>query len=90
MILSTPSAISVGCYPEVDGETEITVGPADDVNPGGVPNFEGTPQTPTRAIVISTAEGDEVLRVPVETTETSLRIWLSHPQWPERVTIGIA
>lgn len=88
-VWSTPSCVVVGCYPEIDGETEIAVGPTNEVDPGYAPSFVGTLETPNRAIVVSTAEEEEVLEVPVEATETGLRIWLSHPQWPESVIIGL-
>ena len=90
LVWSTPSCIVVGCYPQMDGETEITVGPAHEVDPGYAPSFEGTLETPNCSIVVSTAEGKEVLEVSVAKRETALRIWQSHPQWPERVTIGLA
>jgi hypothetical protein len=89
MILSTPSCISVGCFPEVDGETEITVGPVGEVDPGGLPSFTGTLETPNRAVVISTVEDETIVQVPVPKKTTGVRIWLSHPQWPEKVTIGL-
>jgi len=36
-----------------------------------------------------TAEGKEILEVPVAKRETALRIWQSHPQWPKKVTVGL-
>lgn len=88
-VWSTPSCIAVACYPEIDGATEITVGPAREVDPGYAPSFEGTLETPNWSIVVSTAEDEEILKVPVAKRETALRIWQSHPQWPEKVTVGL-
>src|SRR5262249_10605559 len=41
LILSTPSCISVGCYPEQDGPTQVVLGKRQDVDPGDPPAFEG-------------------------------------------------
>ena len=89
MVLSTPSCISVGCYPQIDGETEIVLGRIGEVDPGDVPSFTGTLETPNRAVVVSTVEEETILEVPVPETKTEVRIWLSHPRWPEKVTIGL-
>jgi hypothetical protein len=89
LILSTASCISVGCYPEQDGATEVILGEAVEVSPGGDPVFEGELSTPNRAVVISTVEREEVLKRDVPQTRTRVRIWLSHPRWPEKVIIGV-
>lgn len=89
MILSTPSCISVGCFPEVDGETEILLGPVLEVDPGDLPAFSGTLETPNHAVAVTTVEGHAILTIPVQRAKTGVRIWLSHPRWPERVTIGV-
>lgn len=88
-ILSTPTCISFRCMPEVDGPTEIVLGPADSVDPDDVPAFDGILETPEREIVITTVEEQRVLAMDVRDTRTRIRIWLSHPQWPETVTVGL-
>jgi hypothetical protein len=88
MILSTPSCISVRCYPEQDGPTEIILGKARDVTPGQQPAFEGELETPSCSVVVSTAERETVLEAVVSKTRTLVRIWLSDPRWPDRVIIG--
>lgn len=89
LILSTPSCISFACYPEVDGPTEVILGDAEEVNPGGQPVFEGDLETPNRVIVVSTVTLETVLEQSVPGTRTHIRIWYSHPRWPEKVTIGV-
>jgi hypothetical protein len=89
MILSSPSCISVACYPEVDGETEITLGSMAEVDPGDFPSFTGTLETPNRAVVVSTVEQDTLLEARVPGTRTAVRVWLNHPRWPDKVTIGL-
>jgi hypothetical protein len=40
-VSATESCILVACFPEVDGPTEITLGPAHGVDPGDTPAFDG-------------------------------------------------
>lgn len=89
MILSTPSCISVGCFPEIDGETEITLGPASEVGLNRLSDFTGNLETPDRAVIVSTVEGDTLLDAKVPTSSTRVRIWLSHPRWPDKVIVGL-
>jgi hypothetical protein len=89
LILSTPSCISVGCYPEQDGPTEITLGKASELDPGTQPAFDGDLETPHHAVIVSTVERSTVLQSAVPDTRTRVRIWLSHPRWPDKVIIGL-
>lgn len=90
MILATPSCISFRCFPEQDGPTEIVLGASENVDPGYHPAFEGTLETPSRKIVVSTVDEQTVLQAAVPKKTIHVRIWLSHPQWPEKVIIGHA
>lgn len=89
MILSTPSCISFRCFPEQDGATEVMLGDAVDVHVGREPAFDGDLETPNRVVVVSTVELKIILQHAVAETRTRVRIWLSHPQWPEKVTIAL-
>ena len=88
LILSTPSRISVGCYPEQDGTTEVVLGKAEEVDPGGRPAFAGDLETPNRSVVVSTVEGSTILQCGVPERRTHVRVWVSHPRWPDKVVIG--
>ena len=88
LILSTPSCISVGCYPEQDGPTEVILGKAQEVDPGFRPAFEGDLATPSRAVVVSTVDRDTVLESKVPDMRTRVRIWISHPRWPDKIIVG--
>lgn len=88
-ITATHSCIAVCCLAEMDGKTEITIGLADEVDPGKKPEFDGTLATPTRTIVVSTAESEMVLEANVPTVQTRMRIWTNRPKEPERVIVGI-
>ena len=88
-ILSTPSCISFGCYPEQDGPTEISLGTRGEVDPGTLPAFEGDLKTPHRAVVITTVDDKAVMKMNVPSERTHVCIWLSHPRWPEKIAIGL-
>lgn len=88
--MATPSCISFACFPAQDGPTRLLLGAKDDVDPGTSPTFEGELETPNRAVVVSTVDDKIVLRTAVPGAQTHVRIWLSHPQWPEKVIIGLS
>jgi hypothetical protein len=88
-ILSTPSCISFACFPEVDGPTEITIGPSSEVRPGPILLFDGDLETPSRVVIISGVEIGRVLSVAVAHPKTKVKIWYSHPKWPDKVTISV-
>jgi hypothetical protein len=90
LILSTPSCISFACYPEQDGPTEVTLGRDGDVDPGVSPVFEGDLDTPHRAVTVTTVDCKTLTKMDVPATRTHVRIWYSHPRWPERVVIGLS
>jgi hypothetical protein len=87
-ILATNSCVSVACYPEIDGPTDIVCGDANEVGLDRPPDFEGILRTPDRRIVVTTVDDQTVLDVPVLTKLTALKIWRSHPRWPEMVTVA--
>lgn len=89
LVMSTPSFLMVCCLPEVDGETEIALGPVELVDPGHPPAFEGVLDTPTGKVVVSLVSKEVVLEHPVSGSRTKLRIWANHPVVPDHVIIGL-
>jgi hypothetical protein len=89
LILSTPSCIAVGCYPEPDGPTTVTLGPLWQVERDEQPAFSGYLETPNRAVVVSTVDQQTVVEAKVPKSRTHVRIWVNHPRWPDQVTIGL-
>ena len=87
-ILATNSAVSVTCMPEVDGSTILVFGDMRDVGLDRTPDYEGILRASGDELFITTVEGHILLRMPAEELST-LKIWRSHPLWPENVTIGI-
>lgn len=89
MIWSTPSCIAFVCLPDIDGPTEIRIGPPNEIEPGPLLVFEGDLETPSRLLIISGVEIERVLSVDVAHQKTKVKIWYSHPKWPDKVTISV-
>jgi hypothetical protein len=87
-ILATNSCVSVVCYPEIDGPTDIVFGDVKEVGLDRPPDFEGILRTPDRKVVLTTVDDQTILDVPVLAKLTVLKIWRSHPCWSEIVTVG--
>jgi hypothetical protein len=88
-IRSTTSCISVPCLMWQDGETDVTLGTAHEVELSESPVFDAMLDTPNRAVVVSTIEGRTALKVPVSAPRTRVRIWVNRPQEPDRVIVGV-
>jgi hypothetical protein len=88
-ILSTPSCVSVACLAFMDGETEMVLGPAAEVDPGGKPAFDGIIATPSRKVAVTTVEGEAILVTAVPDTKTRVRVWTNRTREPDRVLIGV-
>ena len=89
LILSSSSCITVGCRMFADGETQVFLGPASELDPGKPPAFDGMIETPNRKVVVSTVEHETVLETRVPGTRTHVRIWVDDPREPDNVIIGV-
>ncbi len=89
MIWTTASCIAFACLPEVDGPTEIVIGQSSELEPGLLLVFEGELETPSRIVIISGVEIERLLSVDVANPKTKVKIWYSHPKWPDKVTISV-
>jgi hypothetical protein len=89
LVQSTPSCIAVACTPDSEGATSITVGAEDNVNPGGTSAFQGTLDTPSGTLVVTTVDRRVVMSFEVARTTTSVRVWANDPSVPDRVVIGV-
>jgi hypothetical protein len=89
LVLSTSSCITIGCSSEQDGPTEVVLGDMNEVDPGSRPAFDGVLETPSRAVVVSTVDGDTVLQANAAEPRTHVTIWLNHDRWPDKVIVGV-
>ncbi len=89
LVAASSSCFIVGLFPEIDGPTELTIGHAHEVDPGYPPSFTGSIEAPGRRILIDQVDEFVVHDQSVDEMSVVINIWLSHPQWPEKVFIGI-
>lgn len=89
LVAASRTMLIVCVMSEVDGETELTFGRSSDVDPGWAPGFVGAIATPTGRLVIHDVDNQILAQQPNVPDITRLRIWFSHPLWPERVLIGL-
>jgi hypothetical protein len=87
-IVSTDTCVAVGCLAEMDGQTEMTIGPAGEVAPGADPVFDGMLATPSRNIVVSTIEWSKLLEASVPNLQTRLRVWINRAREPDKIIVG--
>ncbi len=90
-IWSTTDCIAVGCMPDCDGETKITLGSPGKINLAKKPVFDGTLQTPSGLIRVDIVPKDGILEQRVPGTSTRVRIWVNDPARsdPDDITIGL-
>jgi hypothetical protein len=88
MVLSTPSCVAVGCMIDSEGLTDIRVADGEPRS-SGLPLFQGSLETPSRAIVVWAVGGEKLLEADVANVVTQLRIWVNHPTEPDEVVIGV-
>ena len=89
VLMATDSCIVIACKAEVDGETEFTLGNTREVDPGDHPIFQEELKTPSRRIVVETAEGDTILETPTSQPKTKVQIWTNSSKRPGKIIIGI-
>src|SRR5262245_16212082 len=88
-ILWTDSCVSVACYPEQDGPTKVTLGTADDVDPGSTAQFDGLLKIPTHVLSVQDIVHESFLTMNVSDPVVRIRVWLNCARWADRVTIGV-
>lgn len=86
---ATPDCIIVKAYPEQDGSTEILLGDQTEVDPGRPPDFTSVLKTPGRRVLVRDVLDEVVVTMQSSRELTRISIWLSHPEWPDRVIIGL-
>lgn len=88
-ILSTNSCVSVACYPEQDGPTEVILGTADEVDPGYQPSFDGLVVTPSGVLSVQGVTHDLILAMTVSSRTVRVRIWPNHRRWADKIIVGV-
>jgi hypothetical protein len=90
LIVANPSCVVIGTYPEPDGETTIilTDEATRDVGAPDSLAFTGSIRVPSRDLSVSTAYHDVLLSMPTSSEEVRLRVWVNHPECPDRIIIA--
>lgn len=89
MVFGSATAIYVACYPEIDGPTEIVMGPASETGLDRAAEYDGELMTPSGKVVVNNVEMKTLLFEKVSGAKTRVRIWLNHDRWPDKVVIGL-
>src|SRR5215470_12468223 len=89
LVASTPSCIAVGCMSDCNGQTELTLGAANEVGSREDPVFEGELTTPNHEVAVRTVLDEIILQARVLHSRTKVRIWVNHPSEPDKVIIGL-
>lgn len=89
-ILATNSCVSMRCKADVDGPTEIVLGGLAEVGLVRRADYEGLIRVRGGRVLITTVVDDVLLHMAFDGDVAMVRIWRSHPLWPDSVTIGIS
>lgn len=89
LIVASPSFIFVGCLMFQDGETQVILGPVENVKPNTPPAFDAFLDTPQHTVTVSTIHNEILLEQSVPMTSTRLRIWVNHPTEPDEIIVGL-
>lgn len=89
-IVATEQCINVGCLYWNEGNTTITLGPFEELQPQKTPpKFDRMLDTPEYRVVISDAITPEMLTAVVPSIRTRVRIWTNHKTEPDDVIIAL-
>jgi hypothetical protein len=82
------SCVVVGCLAFMDGETEVTLGDAESLDPGIPAAFDGAIATLHCNLMVSTVDG-EVMSIPTPTRLSRVRVRTNHPSEPDKILVGL-
>jgi hypothetical protein len=88
-VSATPSCVAVSCLPDCDGETEIMIGPAQNVERAPRLIFSGTLETPSGTLMVETVLRQTILQVPVVERATHVVISTSGDDAADRVVVAL-
>lgn len=88
-VWSTPSCVAVGCVPDCDGDTAVTLGPVQEVGLESTPLFDNVLPTPSGGIIVETVMKETILQTSVQGPETRVRIWTDGHQGSDFMIVGL-
>ncbi len=84
----TEFCVAVSCLPDCDGDTEITLGDAQE-RLEATPLFDGRLRTPSRRVIVETVLGRAILETSVPSATTRVKIWTNGFRDTDRVLISL-
>jgi hypothetical protein len=88
LVGATSSALAIGTYPEVDGDTIFAVAPkGDECVDGLLLAYEGVIALPSRRLVVRSVLQDELLGLDLEMDRVYLEVWASDLDCPESIVV---
>lgn len=89
LITASPTCIAIGTLSEADGETTVRLVDSNERALPALEEFVGELDTPSRYILVSTVDGQEIMRQLVEEAKVRVRIYVSHSVEPDDVAVVI-
>ena len=86
-IATGPDCLLIRC--RGDGDSEVVFGAVEEVDPGYKPMALRILQTPSKALVIGSLEGEILGRLPTLEAKTSVLVWANNVAMPDRIVIGV-
>ena len=89
-IASDSNYLVVGTLMSQDGDTEVTLSDSvDEVAAQGAPAFDGTLETPSRRLVLQSADLEVFLEMKTEGPRSRVRVWSNDPREPDQIAIVV-
>lgn len=88
-LVATDTCILCGCMPDMDGDTDFTLGPSAELEIERFRVFETLLKTPGQRIGLENVWGDPLLGMATANVETRVRIWTNRFLSPDKVIVGI-
>jgi hypothetical protein len=89
---ATSTCVSIATIADVDGPVIVRFGskPDENIDPGFLPVFEGTLQTPSRSLAVVTSTSEKVASGHVDANQASLTIYVDSIRSPSIVWLDFA
>jgi hypothetical protein len=89
-VWSIPTCVVITCLIDSEGETDITLGAANQVKPSQKLLFDDLLETPSHKLILELIPDEKVLEVDLPSQKNRVRIWTDgRHQCAETVVIGI-
>jgi hypothetical protein len=87
---SIPTCIMIQCLVDSEGETSVSIGPANEIKREQKLLFDGTIDTPSRKVILEIVPGEQILEMTVPFATNRIRIWTDgRHRCAETVVIGL-